>query len=100
MTPATAANEKPSTSTAASTDRMCPKPMRRSTRTSGAINRLRMTAKVIGTKTSLPKYSSANSVAVAIIPRARSRLGSGNGSGAETGWSMRYIRILSGELTH
>jgi hypothetical protein len=99
MTPATAAKEKANTSTAASTDRVCPRPMRRNTRTNGAINRLKMTAKVIGTSTSRAKYSNANSVAVAIIPKARSRLTNGKGSGAESGGSMRYIRILPGDVT-
>src|ERR1700722_2805775 len=71
--------------------------MRRNTRTKGAISRLRMTARVIGTKTSRAKYKNASTVAVAIIPRARSRIGS-DGSGADVvGDAMRYIRILPTE---
>jgi len=74
--------------------------MCRSVRTSGAINKLNMIARVIGTNTSRAKYSSANIVAVAIIPKARSRIASGAGPGAdETGDAMRYIRILPGEVT-
>jgi hypothetical protein len=48
--------------------------MRRNARTIGAINRLKMNARVIGTKTSRAKYSSAKTAAVAIIPTARSRI--------------------------
>lgn len=76
ITPATAANENASTSTAASTDQVWPNPSRLNARTSGAINRLKMTASVIGTSTPRAKYSSASTVAVAVavvmIPSARS----------------------------
>ena len=97
MTPATAANKKANTTTAASTDQVCPRPMCRSARTKGAINRLKITASVMGTSTSRAKYSNASTVAVAMIPRARSRIASGGGSGKEeAGDAMRYIRILPG----
>ncbi len=91
MTPATAANDNASTSTAASTDSVWPRPRRRSTRTSGAINRLRMIARVMGTNTSRAKYSSANTEAVAMIPRARSRFASGEESGTWRDWRIHAI---------
>ncbi len=72
MTPATAAKENAITTTAASTDPVWPSPIRRSARTNGAINRLRMTARVMGTSTPRAKYSRASTVAVVMIPRARS----------------------------
>src|SRR5258707_298564 len=82
MTAAIAPNTSANTSTAASTDSVCPNLRRRSARTSGAINRLRIKARVTGTSTSRAKYSSASTVAVAMIPNARSRIGVAGGSRA------------------
>ncbi len=74
ITAAMAPTDSASTITAASTERVCPSPMRRNARTSGAINKLKIKARVIGTSTSRAKYNSASKVAVAMIPNARSRV--------------------------
>src|ERR1700733_7107765 len=95
MTPATAANESASTRTAASTERVWPRPRRRSNRTRGAISKLKIMARVMGTNTPRAKYSRASTDTVAMIPKARSRFASGDGSGTgEAGESMRYILIF------
>jgi hypothetical protein len=97
MTPATAANDSANTSTAANTERVCPRPRRRSVRTRGAINKLKIMARVIGTNTPRATYSMANTDAVAMTPKARSRFASGKGPGTEgAGDSMRYILTLPG----
>ena len=59
--------------------------MRRKPRTSGAINRLSMNARVIGTSTSRAKYSNANNVAVDMIPNALSRIGALGGTVVSAG---------------
>jgi len=96
ITPATAPKVSASTITAASTDSVCPSPMRRNARTSGRrINRLSMNAKVIGTSTSRAKYNSARNAAVAMIPNARSRTADAGGKAGASD-AMRHFGTEAG----
>src|SRR3984893_7752662 len=103
MTAPIAPNDSTNTRTAANTDSVWPRPNRRSARTSGAINRLRMNARAIGTNTSRAKYKSANNVAVAMIPSARLAIAGADGSRAgESVDDMPYFDTETGssdELT-
>ncbi len=74
-----------STTTEPSTAVTCERTTRRSLRTSGAISRLRITASVIGTSTSRPKYSNPSTTAPLTRPPAWNFVGRAGGAG---GWGV------------